>query len=184
MSTFLAATTFYLLTTPEPYRKLQEEIRSRFKSIDDIDATSAQQLPYLQAVISEGLRIYPPGSQGFPRISPGVMVDGIWVPEGVSLRKKSAHLLSLFHKSPLFPFYITRTPKPSNETEKPKTNHILSPCVPYIVRNLHQRLVRNARSKILPRANAVHPRTLARPRVYGCQRSEPAFLARSEDLPG
>jgi cytochrome P450 len=42
------------------------------------------QLPYLQAVISEGLRVYQPGSQGFPRLSPGAMIDGHWVPKGVS----------------------------------------------------------------------------------------------------
>jgi len=81
----LAATTYYLLTSPEPYRKLKEEIRSRYKSYDEIDATSAQQLPYLQAVINEGLRIYPPGSQGFPRVSPGCMIDGHWVPKGADV---------------------------------------------------------------------------------------------------
>ncbi len=55
----------------------------RYKSYDEINSASALQLPYLQAVISEGLRIYPPGSQGFPRESPGVMIDGQWVPKGV-----------------------------------------------------------------------------------------------------
>lgn len=50
---------------------------------EDINATAAQQLPYLQATISEGLRIYPPGSQGFPRVSPGANIDGFWVPKGV-----------------------------------------------------------------------------------------------------
>ncbi|KAL2010319.1 hypothetical protein VTN00DRAFT_6126 [Thermoascus crustaceus] len=85
MATFLAAITFYLLKGPKAYNKLREEIRSHFKSYDDICAVSAQQLPYLQAVIKEGLRIYPPGSQGFPRISPGVSVDGYWVPQGTEL---------------------------------------------------------------------------------------------------
>ncbi|KAL8865101.1 MAG: hypothetical protein Q9174_007069, partial [Haloplaca sp. 1 TL-2023] len=82
VSTFLPAVTYYLLTNPEPYRKLREEIRSSYKSLDEINAASALRLPYLQAVIAEGLRIYPPGSQGFPRISPGMMVDEHFVPEG------------------------------------------------------------------------------------------------------
>ncbi|KAL9040569.1 MAG: hypothetical protein Q9214_004436 [Letrouitia sp. 1 TL-2023] len=82
VSTFLPAVTYYLLTYPETYRKLREEIRSTYTSLDQIDASSAQRLPYLQAVIQEGLRIYPPGSQGFPRISPGMMVDDHFVPEG------------------------------------------------------------------------------------------------------
>ncbi len=63
--------------------RLQQELRSGYKKYEDIDAISAMQMPYLQAVIQEGLRIYPPASQGFPRISPGAYVDGIWVPAGV-----------------------------------------------------------------------------------------------------
>lgn len=84
VATFLAAVTYYLLKNPAAYQKLQEEIRGRFKDGNEITAMSAQQLPYLQAVISEGLRIYPPGSQGFPRTCPGATIDGHWVPQGVS----------------------------------------------------------------------------------------------------
>lgn len=83
VSTFLAAVTYYLLTHPETYHKLRQEIRARYGKYDEIDANTALQLPYLQAVISEGLRIYPPGSQGFPRVSPGGIVDGVYVPAGV-----------------------------------------------------------------------------------------------------
>ena len=75
--------TYYLEKNPTCYRKLQTEIRNRYVSYEEIDATTAQQLPYLQAVISEGLRIYPPGSQGFPRVSPGAFIGDVWVPRGV-----------------------------------------------------------------------------------------------------
>jgi cytochrome P450 len=68
-------------------QNLQNEIRSRYQSQSQIQASSALQLPYLQAVIQEGLRIFPPGSQGFPRISPGVEIDGWWIPPKVSLRR-------------------------------------------------------------------------------------------------
>ncbi|RYO91163.1 hypothetical protein DL766_000129 [Monosporascus sp. MC13-8B] len=84
-ATTLAATTFYLLQNRHCYEKLQRETRSRFGSYDDIDSTAAQQLPYLQAVISEGLRMYAPGSQGFPRLSPGAFVDGHYIPKGTEL---------------------------------------------------------------------------------------------------
>ncbi|KAJ4349462.1 uncharacterized protein N0V89_008077 [Didymosphaeria variabile] len=84
-STFLAATTYYLLTTPKAYRALQREIRDAFSTYEEIDASSAQKLPYLQAVISEGLRMYAPGSQGFPRVSAGVEIDGHWVPPGAEM---------------------------------------------------------------------------------------------------
>ena len=84
-ATFLAAVTFHLLSSPESYRKLQAEVSKTYTSMEDITAGSALQLPFLQAVIHEGLRMYPPGSQGFPRISPGGLIDGYWVPAGVGI---------------------------------------------------------------------------------------------------
>ncbi|KAK3203030.1 hypothetical protein GRF29_154g1517365 [Pseudopithomyces chartarum] len=84
-ATCLAATVYYLLKTPSTLHKLIIEIRNRFSEYSSIDATSAQQLPYLQAVLHESLRIYPPGSLGFPRISPGCQIDGIFVPKGTEV---------------------------------------------------------------------------------------------------
>ncbi|KAI0390650.1 cytochrome P450 [Xylariaceae sp. FL0594] len=87
VATFLAGTTYFLLQPENApvWRKLCDEVRGRFQSYEEITATAAQQLPYLQSVISEGLRMYPPGSQGFPRISPGTSIDGYWVPEGTEV---------------------------------------------------------------------------------------------------
>lgn len=93
MSNFLAAVTYYLLKYPESYRKLQKEILNRYKTIDEIDSASALRLPFLQAVIQEGLRIYPPVSTGFQRISPGVMIDDHWVPPGVSFVVSCSHII-------------------------------------------------------------------------------------------
>lgn len=84
VSTCLAGTTYYLLRNPDCLAKLQREIVDRFTSWEEINGTAARQLPYLQAVINEGLRMYPPGPQGFPRLSPGMKVGDYWVPEGVS----------------------------------------------------------------------------------------------------
>ncbi|KAF2677436.1 cytochrome P450 [Lentithecium fluviatile CBS 122367] len=84
-STFLGAVTYYLLTTPEAYHRLKREIRDTFPTYEAINASAAQKLPYLQAVIAEGLRMYPPGSQGFPRVSAGVEIDGYWVPPGAEM---------------------------------------------------------------------------------------------------
>ncbi|KAI9787993.1 MAG: hypothetical protein M1816_007297 [Peltula sp. TS41687] len=82
---FMAVVTYYVLQTPEAYDKLKKEIRGAFANYSDINNAAVQRLPYLQAVISEGLRIIPPGSQGLPRISPGMYVDGVWVPKGVEM---------------------------------------------------------------------------------------------------
>lgn len=100
VATFLAATTFYLCKFPDCQRKLQKELQANFGNYHDITATTTLQLPYLQAVIKEGLRIYPPGSQGFPRISPGASVDGRWVPPGVSLFRFSAVVQKITHGCP------------------------------------------------------------------------------------
>ncbi|CAG8975159.1 hypothetical protein HYALB_00004458 [Hymenoscyphus albidus] len=79
-ATFLATVTFHLLTNPTVYRNLRNEIRQSFTSASEINATAAQELPYLQAVVSEGLRRYPPAPFGLPRVSPGAMVAGRYVP--------------------------------------------------------------------------------------------------------
>ncbi|KAI2628687.1 putative cytochrome P450 [Hypoxylon sp. NC1633] len=85
VATSLAATTYYLLHTPHTLARLQDEIRGCFATYSDITSTRAQQLPYLQAVISEGLRIFPPGSRGFPRVSPGTEISGHYIPAGVEV---------------------------------------------------------------------------------------------------
>ena len=75
--------TAFLLQAPEAYQNLRREIRNKYKTYDDINAETALKLPYLQAVLQEGLRIHPPGSFGFPRLSAGAFVDGYWIPKGV-----------------------------------------------------------------------------------------------------
>ncbi|KAI0883025.1 putative cytochrome P450 [Annulohypoxylon maeteangense] len=84
-ATTLAATLYYALRSPEVRSKLTNEIREHYKSYDEIDSVSALQLSYLQAVINEALRIHPSGAGGFPRISPGAIVDGHWVPAGTEV---------------------------------------------------------------------------------------------------
>ncbi|KAK1724060.1 cytochrome P450 [Colletotrichum acutatum] len=98
-ATFLAAATYYLLRNPACLLKLQAEITKKFSSFEEINATAARQLPYLQAVISEGLRLYAPGSQGFPRLSPGMSVGDIYVPAGAEV---FAHAWTLTHSEEYF----------------------------------------------------------------------------------
>ncbi|KAI1355387.1 cytochrome protein [Xylaria sp. FL0043] len=81
----LSSIVFYVLKTPGCKEKLMTEIRTRYNSYEEIDATSALQLPYLQAVIQEALRIHPSGAQGFPRTSPGIIIDGHYVPAGTEV---------------------------------------------------------------------------------------------------
>jgi hypothetical protein len=62
-----------------------EEIRSNFSTSEDITITKLLQLKYLNGVIEEGLRIYPPVPSNMPRVIPeeGAMICGKWLPGGV-----------------------------------------------------------------------------------------------------
>ncbi|KAH7131049.1 cytochrome P450 ClCP1 [Dactylonectria macrodidyma] len=81
--TSLTAITYFLLRNPKAFKPLALEVRSSFDSVDNITRDDTNALPYLRAVLEEGLRIFPPASFGLPRISPGTMVDGLFIPLGV-----------------------------------------------------------------------------------------------------
>ena len=86
-ATFLAGTTYYLASSPHASHKLQTELRREFSSLDEINSKALMQCMYLNAVVEEGLRIYPPAGAGhLSRIVPkgGCEIDGVWIPEGVS----------------------------------------------------------------------------------------------------
>jgi cytochrome P450 len=83
----LSGFTFYVLTSPNAYRKLLEEIRGAFKSYDEINFQSVSQLAYLNAAIEETLRVFPPVPGATPRVVPkgGALIDGEFIPEDVCL---------------------------------------------------------------------------------------------------
>jgi hypothetical protein len=83
---FLAGLFNQLLRDSRVLKKLQDEIRSAFKSDAEINFEDLVKLPYLTAVIEEGLRIFPSAPIGFVRTVPqgGDTIDGEFVPEGVS----------------------------------------------------------------------------------------------------
>lgn len=66
-------------------KSLNQEIRSTL-TVDDITINKTAKLPYLNAVIEEGLRMYSPVTMGLRRLVPkgGVSIDGHFVPENVS----------------------------------------------------------------------------------------------------
>ena len=62
---------------------LTSELRSAFASEEEITIEKLQSLKYLNACCEEGLRMYPPVSNGLPRVTPVPMtVDGHEVPAG------------------------------------------------------------------------------------------------------
>ncbi|KAJ8125632.1 hypothetical protein O1611_g8006 [Lasiodiplodia mahajangana] len=83
-ATLLSGATFLLLSYPETLKKLEQEVRSAYRTEDEITLTSVGNLTYMLACLNESLRRYPPVAAGLPRQAPkgGAMVDGGFVPEG------------------------------------------------------------------------------------------------------
>ncbi|KAE8363928.1 cytochrome P450 [Aspergillus caelatus] len=95
----LCAVIFFVLTHPEAHAKLVRELQSVFHSAEDISGDAVQQLPYLNAVITEALRLYPPVPLGGPRVSPGAYVEGVYIPAGTEI---CTSLFALHHNPEYF----------------------------------------------------------------------------------
>ncbi|CAI7673280.1 unnamed protein product [Penicillium manginii] len=79
----LTSATFLLLQNPDKMENLTKELQTHFQHESEIDVSSIKKLVYLQAVIQETLRMFPPITNGFPRqtIIGGVQIDGHVVPD-------------------------------------------------------------------------------------------------------
>jgi cytochrome P450 len=80
----------YLMTSPSAYQKLQAEIDNAISSnqiSSPITDAESKKLPYLQAVIKEGLRIYPPVTGLMFKTVPkgGDTFNGVHIPEGTDI---------------------------------------------------------------------------------------------------
>ncbi|KAL4950530.1 cytochrome P450 [Aspergillus filifer] len=81
-ATTLSGCVYFLTKHPQTLQRLNEEIRAAFTNDTDIKASVCVNLPYLNAVIEETLRLYPPVAASLPRIVPGGgdVIDGYAVP--------------------------------------------------------------------------------------------------------
>lgn len=84
-ATALSGFFYYLGRNPKVYNVLADEIRGAFKSEDDVSIRTTAPLQYLDAVIEETLRVYPPAGETPPRVSPGDVVGGYYVPKGTQV---------------------------------------------------------------------------------------------------
>lgn len=97
-ATALTGAIYLLANNPRFMSKLQHEVRKTLTQENTIEFTSTAKLPYLCAVIQESLRLYPPGPNAQPRITPaqGRFVLGEHLPGNVSAIKK---ILSPFEEA-------------------------------------------------------------------------------------
>lgn len=81
-ATLLSGLTYRLLVNPDKMDKIVAEVRTTFKDESEITMDALARLPYLNACIEEGLRMYPPVPIGLPRRVPegGAAVVGQWIP--------------------------------------------------------------------------------------------------------
>lgn len=87
----LTSATNLLLQNPAVMTELTKELHTNFRHGSEIDVLSIHRLHYLQAVIQETLRLFPPITNGFPRqtMVGGTIVDAHFIPDGVSLMARS-----------------------------------------------------------------------------------------------
>jgi hypothetical protein len=130
-ATLLAGCTFLLQKHPRVCEKLEAEIRGNFSTNNEITMFSVSHLKYLDAVVEESLRLYPPVPIALNRTTPpqGATICGNWVPGNVCT------LLSyIWHMSPYSrssrQMWVSRnlrpTPPPSTSPKRPHS--YLSAC--------------------------------------------------------
>ena len=99
-ATLLSGVMYYLGHNCRVLHRLQIELRDTFPSLMSINSKDLMKCEYLNAVIEEGLRIYPPaGAAHLSRIVPrgGCEISGKYIPEGVrSDPKQLTHPLLAF----------------------------------------------------------------------------------------
>lgn len=85
IATLLSGLTYLLLTNPDKLEKVVVEIRE-LNDEGDLNFDVLSRLPYLNACFEEALRVYPPASEGFPRVIPegGNLIAGEYLPAEVS----------------------------------------------------------------------------------------------------
>jgi len=86
-ATALSGTIYHLCRHPDKLKKLVTEIRSSVNSEGELTLRKLAGMEYLNAVLEESMRIYPPVAGYLPRVAPkeGALVAGHWVPPGTQV---------------------------------------------------------------------------------------------------
>ncbi|KAH8888100.1 cytochrome P450 [Thozetella sp. PMI_491] len=105
IATLLSGAIFLLAQNPEVNATLVGVLRSTFDAVDEMTPASTSCVAFLNAVINEALRIYPPGAINMPRTVPpgGAFVDGRFLPGGtvVGIAQFAAYRSPSYFEEPL-----------------------------------------------------------------------------------
>ncbi|KAF2996351.1 hypothetical protein E8E14_000616 [Neopestalotiopsis sp. 37M] len=74
---------YFLLQNQGSYEMLVKEIRGAFQCYGLITPDSVANLKFLHACLHETFRLHHNTADGLPRVSPGAVVDGTYIPKGV-----------------------------------------------------------------------------------------------------
>lgn len=84
-STLFFMVMFFLMKHPDKMAILRDEIREKFGSYEDIQPDALVGFHYLNACLQETLRLNATATHhSLPRMSPGGVVNGEYIPKGVS----------------------------------------------------------------------------------------------------
>ncbi|KAE8139141.1 cytochrome P450 [Aspergillus pseudotamarii] len=102
-ASLLSGCLFYLCKHKYIMDQLSKEIRTAFSKDEEITSPKCFHLSYLNAVLKESLRLYPPVAGSLPRLVPegGCTIDGHFVPENVTV---STHHYASYHNRENFTF--------------------------------------------------------------------------------
>jgi cytochrome P450 len=88
-ATAIRSTMLFVMANPLVYCRLRSEIHARIRDgliSDPITFAESKKFPYLQAVIREGLRMWPPATGLLPKVSAkDELVCGHWIPAGTNV---------------------------------------------------------------------------------------------------
>ncbi|KAL4625086.1 thromboxane-A synthase isoform X1 [Arapaima gigas] len=95
-SSTLAVVCYLMAIHPECQEKLQREVDDFFSRHDSPDYDNVQELKYLEMVVSEALRLYPPGFRFARQVERDVTVNGVFLPKGATVEIPAGFL----HRDP------------------------------------------------------------------------------------
>ena len=139
-ATTLCAISFYLCKNQDASQKVRQEIDTVIHREEEICYEMTRNLPYLNAVIKEALRLYPPTPVGLPRrvvSKDGTFVGDFFVPKDVSTTFSRSQCPGTCYPMTLTvpaPFFIDGCVHPAIQrisipTEFPRSGQILSRTV-------------------------------------------------------